>query len=109
MRPDQLAGLRVERDNRPARPAGRVEDAFHHQRRALQLVLGERAEAVGLEPPRHFELVEVGAVDLVQRRVAGAFQVGGIMRPLAVLRRRQAGLPRDPRREPDESQGQQRK
>src|SRR5690349_19621880 len=44
MRPDQLAGLRIERDNRPPRAARGVDDAFHHQRRAFELELGTRPQ-----------------------------------------------------------------
>ena len=56
VRPDQLAGSAVERDDRSARAAGRVEHAFDRQRRAFELELGARAEVVGLEPPRDLEL-----------------------------------------------------
>jgi hypothetical protein len=38
--------------------------------RALQLILRMGAEMVGLEAPREFQLVEVGGVDLIKRRVA---------------------------------------
>src|SRR6185503_15607242 len=54
--PLKLASPGIERDHGPARAAGRIDRALYHQRRSLQLVLGERPEAVGLEPPRHFEL-----------------------------------------------------
>ncbi len=88
VRPDQLAGLRVERDHRASRAGRRVEHALHHQRRAFELELGERAEVVGLEPPGDLELAEVRAVDLIQRGVAAAGEIGGVVRPLAVLRAR---------------------
>src|SRR5262249_1088709 len=55
---------------------------------ALELVLGTRSEHVGLEPPGHLERVEVGRVDLIQGRVPCSLQIGGIVRPLAVGRRR---------------------
>ena len=87
--PHQLAALRIERDDRAAGAAGRVHDPLHHQRGAFQLVLGTCAEIVGLEAPRDFELVEVGCVDLIERRVARAFHVRGVVRPLAVLRARE--------------------
>ena len=41
-------------------PAVVYSTPFTMTRRAFQLVLGARAEVVGLEAPRHFELVEVG-------------------------------------------------
>ena len=93
VRPDQLAGPAVERDDRAARAGGGVEHAFDRERRAFELELGARAEVVGLEPPRDFELVEVGGVDLIERRVLRAAHVGGVVRPVAVLRARHAGRP----------------
>ena len=89
--PQQLTRARVERHHRAARAAGRVEHAANHQRRAFELELGARAQAVGLEPPRDFELVEVVGVDLIEGRVLRAAEIGGVVRPLAVLRR--GGLP----------------
>ena len=98
VRPEELTGLRVERDHRAPGAGGRVEHALHHERRAFELVLGERSEVVGLEAPRHFELAEVGAVDLIERRVAAAVQIGAVVRPFAVPGARQArggGLARE--------------
>ncbi len=86
VRPDQLAGPAVERDHRAARAGGGVEHAFDRQRRAFELELGAGAEVVGLEAPRDFELIEVAAVDLIERRILGAAHVGGVVRPVAVLR-----------------------
>ena len=56
-----LAGARLERDDRAARAGRRVEHALDHDGRAFELGLGTRTEVVGLEPPRHFQLAEVGA------------------------------------------------
>src|SRR5262249_34881147 len=64
---------------------GHVQVAFDHQRRALELVLGLCAEIVGLEAPGDFELVKVGGVDLVERRILAALQIGRVIRPFAVL------------------------
>ena len=57
--PHLLTGLRVESDHGSARPAGGVEHALDHEGRSFQLVFGARAEVVGLEAPRDFELAEV--------------------------------------------------
>ena len=81
-----LAGARVERDHRAARAGRGVERALDHERRALELGLGTRTEVVGLEPPGDFELAEIGGVDLIEGRVLAAAQIGGVHRPLAVLR-----------------------
>ena len=86
--PAQLAGRRVERDHRAPRAGRRVEHAADHQRRAFELVLGPRAEAVGLEAPGDFERVEVAGVDLVERRIVLVAQVAGIRPPLAARRPR---------------------
>src|SRR5207237_9704575 len=104
VRPDYLAGLAVEGDHRAARAAGGVEDAFDRQRRPFELELGTRSEIVGLEPPRDLELIEVAGVDLIERRVAGAVDVGRVVRPVAVLRRRQPRcLTRDVNRTAEET------
>src|SRR5207249_3758798 len=62
-----------------------------HERRAFELELWTRAEVVGLETPGDFELIEVAAVDLIERGVPGAANVGGVVRPFAVLRAGHAG------------------
>ena len=83
-------------DTTARRDAGRREDpAVDHQRRRLEVVFRPRAQAVGLEPPRDLEVVEVVAVDLVERRVAGVAEIAAIGRPFAVAR---AGLPCQGRR-----------
>jgi hypothetical protein len=91
VRPDQLAGLAVEGDHRTARAAGRIKDAVHGERCSFELVFRARAEHVGFEVPRQLELGEVGGVDLVERRVSGAGEIGGVVRPVALRRRRGAG------------------
>ena len=91
VRPDQLAGAAVEGDNRSPRAGRRVEHAANRERRALELELRTRAEVVGLEAPRHFHLVEVRRGDLIERHVLRAADVGGVVRPVAVLRAREAG------------------
>src|SRR5262249_11974944 len=73
------------------RSAGRIDDAFHHQRRRLELVLRPRPEVVCLEPPGDLKLVEIAGVDLIERRVPVVPDVAAVAAPLAVLR---AGLPR---------------
>ena len=83
VRPHQLAGLPVERDDGPPRAAGGVEHAVDRERRAFQLVLGTRTEDVGLEAPRDLERLEVGGVDLIERRVLRAADVRGVVRPVA--------------------------
>src|SRR5262249_6249087 len=70
----------------------RIDDALHHQRRRLELVLGARSEVVGLESPRDLERAEVAGVDLIERRVPRVARVAAVDAPLAVssagLRRR---------------------
>ena len=86
VRPDQLAGLAVERDDGAPRAAGGVQHAVDRERRAFELVFGPRTEDVGLEPPRDFELAEVAGVDLIERRVLRALDVRVVIRqsPLVV-------------------------
>ena len=90
VRPDQFAGFRIQCHHRPPRTRGCIDDAFHHQRRTFQLVLGTGTQTVRLETPRYFEFVEVGSVNLIERRIFGASRIGGVIGPFAVLRRRLA-------------------
>ena len=83
--PDHFAGLCIERDHGTARSRGGVEHALHHQRRSFQLVFGAGAEVIGLEAPGDFELVEVGGVDLIERGILGALQIGRVVGPFAIL------------------------
>src|SRR5262249_2121917 len=86
--PQHLAGGGVERGDGAARPGSAVDDAVDHQRRALEVEFGTRAEGVGLEPPRDFELVEVIFGDLVERRVSRAREIAAVGGPLGALRLR---------------------
>ena len=94
--PQGLAGCGVEGHDRASRPGGGVEHAPDHQRRGLEIELGRRAEIVGLEAPRHFERVEVAGVDLIERRVPRAREVGAVGAPLGLRRGRPRPAP--PRR-----------
>src|SRR5690606_24517871 len=84
--PELLAGRGVERRDRTARAAGRVEHAVDDERRALEAVLGRRAEIGRAEPPRELERAEVARVDLVERRVTGVPEIAAVGRPFAVGR-----------------------
>ena len=104
-----LAGSGVERDHGAPGAGRRVDHPLDHHRRAFELGLGARAEVVGLEPPRDFHLAEVGGVDLIERRVLAAAQIGGVHRPLAVLGAgHAAALSEHVRADPRESDGEQR-
>src|SRR4029077_14524731 len=85
----------VERDDGAPRSAGRIDNALDHQRRRLELEFRTRPEAVGLEPPRDLERVEVRGVDLIERRVARVTDVAAVAAPLAVARAGLSGKPRD--------------
>ena len=84
VRPDQFTGASVERDDGSACARGRIEHASDRERSAFELELGARAEVVGLEAPRDLELVEVGRVDLIERRILRAPHVRRVVRPVAV-------------------------
>ena len=77
----------VERHRGAARAGGGEQAAVHHQRRALKLELGPRPEVLGLEAEGELQLAEVARVDLIERRVARAREVGAVGRPFADLRR----------------------
>ena len=80
--PQQLAGAGIQADHVAAEAGGAIDAAFHHQRRGLVVGVQARAQGVGAEAPGQFQLVEVGGIDLVQRRIAGAGQIIGVMQPV---------------------------
>src|SRR5436190_13068010 len=82
--PPQLARDRVERDDGAARAGGRVDDSVDFERRAFELELRTRTEAVGLEAPRDFERVEIRRVDLRKPRVVLMLQVSRVRAPFDV-------------------------
>src|SRR4029077_8579784 len=86
VRPDQLPAPPVQRDDRPARAGGGIQDALDRERRPFELELGARAEVVGLEPPGALELVEIGGVHLIQRGILRASDLGAVLRRVAVFR-----------------------
>ncbi len=65
-------GVGVDRYDGAAKARGGVEHAVRHERRDAVVELRSRAEVVGLPAPRDSQLADVGAVDLIQRRIAGA-------------------------------------
>ena len=65
--PQQLAGGGIERDHSAARAGGGIDHALGHQGRAFHVELGAGAEVLGLESPGHLELVEIVAVNLIER------------------------------------------
>ena len=73
-------------------------------RRALVEVLRDRPEAVRLEPPGNFQLVEVVRVDLVERRIARVTDVPAVGGPLAAFRTVLRG-PRPADRKENQSHG----
>src|SRR5262245_18612684 len=82
LRPNQLTRLRVQGHDGAARASRRVQHASHHQRCSLQFVFRERAEGIGLEPPRDLEPREVRGVDLAERRIPGSSPVDVVVRPV---------------------------
>ena len=104
MDPQRLAGCGVHGHDRASRPGGGVQHAPDHQRRGLEVELGRGAEVVGLEAPRHFERVEVAGVDLIERRIPRAREIGAVGAPLGFhrgsfgRRRRPSGALRERRR-----------
>ncbi len=86
MHPEQFAGRSVNRDCGTARPCRGVEHSVDHERRAFQFVLWTIAEHIGLQAPNHFEVIEIGGIDLIKRPVAGTGKISGVGRPFCFLR-----------------------
>ena len=84
--PQKLAGGAVQAYHVAAMAGCGVDLSVHEQRRGLVVGIQVRAQRVGGEAPHHLQLVEARRVDLIQRRVAGAGKIIGIVEPLAVLR-----------------------
>jgi hypothetical protein len=82
--PQHLAGRAVQAHHVAPVAGGDIDAALHNQRRGLIVGVQARAQRIGAEAPDHFQLVEVGGVDLVQRRIAGAGKIVGIMKPVRV-------------------------
>src|SRR6185503_17684913 len=97
--PEHLAGGRIERDDSTARPGRGIDDATRFQRRRFEIELRSGTEVLGLEPPRHLELVEIAGVDLIQRSVARVGEIAAVGRPLAAFR---ACLARNGERHPNQ-------
>jgi hypothetical protein len=80
--PEELARRRVERANLHLH-GGDVHDAIDHDRRALD-GRGRTFEGVpGVMDPGHLKAPDVGAIDLVERRVAAGPRIAAVMLPLA--------------------------
>jgi hypothetical protein len=52
----------------------------------LEIELAIRAEAIGFEPPRDLEPIEVARVDLRERRVPCVTEIAAVRRPLTIER-----------------------
>ena len=95
--PQQLAGSGLEGHGSEAHRRG-VQDSAHHD--GIDLQLGTRDPVAGVERPRHFEMRDVLARDLLQGRVSHALGAATVDRPV----RRRGGLRRQ-RRTGEEDQG----
>src|SRR5262249_48276970 len=107
--PELFARLRIERHDGAPRAAGRIDDAVHHQGRALVLILGSVPEMIGLESPRDRQFAEIRSVDLIERRVARVPFVSAVRRPFAFRRgarlaTKTAGGPGDDKHSRNESE-----
>ena len=105
--PEQFSGGRIQRNHRAPRPRRRVQNAVHHERRTFELVLRPVTEVVRLDAPGDFQVAEVGGVDLVQRPVSSPRKIGGVGRPLRVLRMKLSGCNHRPAQESCKKQEQQ--
>ena len=88
--PQQFASCGVERHDRSPRARRRIDNAVRHQGRRFIIEFRTGAQRIGLEAPRHLQLVEVVLIDLVERRVLGVGEVTAPGSPFAGLR---ASLP----------------
>ena len=98
--PERPARRRIDRDV-DAERGRRVEDTVHHDRRVLIARgpgdrVGLRDLVVGRAPtPGDLQLVDVGACDLVERRVLGARGVAAVVAPFTCCGRIRSRALRD--------------
>src|ERR1700690_3796523 len=88
MHPQQLARRGIQSYDCPARSGGGINHAVGHERRSLEVEFRTRAQVVRFESPGDLELAEIGAGDLVERRVVCVPEISAVGAPLAVLRTR---------------------
>ena len=77
------ASRRSRRRSRPhpPQPRGGIQNPVRHHWRRPKVELGRRAEVVGLPAPGDAQLADVVAIDLIQRRVAGAAGIVPVVEP----------------------------
>src|SRR4029453_245829 len=79
--PECFAGTRVDGNHIAALADGEGEDAVGHDRRRLA---GAAAKIVEPPAPRHLQVLDVVASNLIEGRVAGASHAARVCPPLAV-------------------------
>jgi hypothetical protein len=84
--PQHLSRGSVDRDRGAAGSCRRIHHALHDERRRFELKFLARTEILGLEPPGNFEVLEVGAVDLIERSIAMVREVPAVAAPIGVGR-----------------------
>ena len=82
--PENLAGAGIHGQNRPRRSGRGVEDSVHQQGRSRIEPVGSWPQIVCIQPPRDLQLAEILFVDLVERSVFGARQIGSVGGPVRV-------------------------
>src|SRR4029079_12768987 len=81
--PEQFAAGRIESHYCATRSGSRVEDTIGHQWCRLEIEFSARSKIVRFEAPRHFQLAEVVAVDLIESSVSRAPEIRTIRAPFS--------------------------
>ncbi len=82
IRPDRLAGRRIDRGHRASVPGDRIEQPVDVERCRAEDVVDARTEVVAAPEPCELEILEVLCVDLIQGRVARVGSVAADVAPL---------------------------
>src|SRR5207302_10835607 len=84
---------RVQRHDGTGNSGGAVEDPVYHQRCGRIKPVRRWSKIIRIQPPGDLEFAEVFTVDLIQRRVPRARQVGSVGGPLTIGFRRGRSRP----------------
>src|SRR5437660_438348 len=103
MHPQKFAICSIEGHDVAASSGYAVHHSAHHERRRFQIEFRPRTEISRAESPSHLQLVEVGRIDLVKRRITRVAEIAPISPPFPILRARlRAKKPRTQQTYPDQ-------
>src|SRR5579871_2481710 len=92
MHPQRLAARSVNCDHIASGTRRDVEDAIDHEGRSFVIEIRVISKILGLPLPGDLEVLDVIAVDLIERRILSALRVATVIAPFHHLARAGSGL-----------------